>query len=497
MKSRRGSRGLALAFLLVALAERPRSQEPTPPVGEEGGGTEQEGTEEGTTEKKSTEKQNTEQEKPDAPPARDVQEPPAPAPETPLQQAAESPPTEDAMTTAAPTESARPHPAVTWPLPFEAISVHLRGIAELYPEVAALEVIGTSAGGREILALRLGARAQATSETPVLLLVDYQGPGSAGPEALLSLAWKLAAGFEQDERVRGSLTRAALVIAPALDPDARANAKSPDSVRFERNFPSGWQPESIRALSGRISLSEPESLAFVRYLTSLRGCAVLLGFARPGPRGSPYPEAELPPADHEVFSKLRAALDLEGASSLVPWFEIGSPGGGLFDFAYQACGIYPLAFSLPAEDELLATGLGTFASAVETRVLRCLMLLPRIEIAQEGLERVASDTWQLDVRIQNTGIVPTSSALAHREPLADVALRLEGAKLVATAKKPAADADFTEASFRVRAPLSGGTLVGGEGRWLRLFLEAGSGAEVRVTASSLWGGSASVQVTLP
>ena len=121
-----------------------------------------------------------------------------------------------------------------------------------------------------------------------------------------------------------------------------------------------------------------------------------------------------------------------------------------------------------------------------------------MELAQEGLERLAPDTWQLDVRLQNVGTVPTTSALArHRESLADVVLEVAGAKLLATARKPANGADYTDPSFQVRPPLAAGTLAGGEGRWLRLILEASAGAEVRVTASSPWAGRTSVRVTLP
>jgi len=268
-------------------------------------------------------------------------------------------------------------------------------------------------------------------------------------------------------------------------------------VRFERNFPSGWQPESMRAGSGRVPLSQPETLASARFLANLKGCAVVLGFTLPTPRGEPYPGSELPVADREVFAKLGAALALEGASPLVPWFELGSPGGSLFDFAYQARGIYPLLFTLPAEEELAAGGLAAFRAQVVARVERCMTLLPRIEIAQEGLERLASDNWQLDVHIQNVGIVPTSSALARRrEALADVALRMEGAKLVATARKPESEAPYTDASFQVRALLPAGTLAGGEGCWMRLFLQAASGSDVHVTSSSPWAGSSSVSLVL-
>ena len=477
-----------LLVLLGLVPALPAQEPPADPGGEPG--------------QEQEEQQDEKQQEPQAAP-----QDPVPTPEGP---GSHTPPPEETGASAepaelAPAKSPRPgHPPVVWPLDAAAIGMHMHGIAENHETVAALEVLGQSQGGLEILALRLGLREEHASERPALLLVDAQGTSSAGPEAMLELAWDLAGRFESDERVRALLTRTTLVIVPALDPDARASLAAPGASEagqsrpsFERNFPSGWQPEAVRPGSGRVPLARIETLTAARFLANLRGCAVMLGFTAAVPRREPYAGAETPAADREVFAKLGAALELDGASALVPWFELGSEGGNLFDFAYQARGIYPLFFVLPPEDEL-AAGDGAFRAQVAARVERCLTLLPRVELAQEGLERLASDTWQLDVRIQNVGIVPTSSALArHREPQADVALRLEGAKLVATAKKPDSSAPYTDASFQVRAPLSGGTLAGGEGRWLRLFLEAAPGAEVRVMASSPWAGGSTVLVTLP
>lgn len=411
-----------------------------------------------------------------------------------------------------------PHPTVTWPLSSEALAAHLRGIAEAHATIAWLEGIGTSAQGREILVLRLGLRDGAEASRPSLFLADYQGRASAGPEAIVALAWTLASEYERDEGVRALLARANLVLAPALDPDVRSEsvaaldvgsaeptvrplpASDPRApgVRFERNFPSGWQPEALRAGSGRVSLSMLETLAAARFLSGLDACALVLGFTPLLPPGDPYGGSDLPEADRAVFRRLGAALELAGARPLVPWFELGSPGGGFFDFAYQARGIYPLLFTLPSEDELARTGVEPFLAEVRQRALACLALLPRVELAQEGIERLAPDTWQLDLRIQNTGILPTRSALArHGGSLADVALELTGAKLVATARRPERGVDYTDPAFQVRAPLSAGTLAGGEERWLRLWLEAGAGAEVSVTASSLWAGRAALRLTLP
>lgn len=503
------SRTILALLVLAALAPARSSQEP--PVNEGGQGEQQE-------QKKEEEKQEADKKEEgkkdgeqgadggaeagtDSPPAQENVPVPAPEEVAPAAPSGAEPPSGGS----APVEpERRTHPAVVWPLSSDNIALHLRGIAEAHPAVAALEVVGRSKSGLEILALRLGVRSEAPSaENPVLYLLDFQGPGSAGPEALLELAWVLAGEFEHDERVRALLGRTTLMIAPALDPDVRAPAAGASdaghaALRFERNFPSGWQPDSVRPGSGRVPLSEPETLAAARHLANLKGCAVLLGFTHPVPRGEPYPGAELPAADREVFAKLGAALDLEGARALVPWFELGSPGGSLFDFAYQARGIYPLCFSLPSEEELAAGGLATFSAQVVTRVKRCLALLPRVEIAQDGVERLGGDNWQVDVRIQNVGIVPTSSALArHYASPCDVSLHLSGAKLMATAKKPSAAAPYTDASFQVRTPLSAGTLAGGEGRWLRLFLEAVPGSSVRLGASSPWAGSSALDVALP
>jgi hypothetical protein len=466
------ARGLAL-LAAFALAAQGHAQDETPPPVpvEETGGEQQE---EQQQDEKKDEQQETGDQVP--PPAQDIQEP-APA---------EAAPADDAP-------APLTHPTVAWPMSAEALVEHLRLIASAHPECAKLETLGTSAAGRPILALRLGASGPA----PVLFLAEHRGSASAAPEALVEVAWRLAESFQKDEGVRALLTASALVLAPALDPDRRA-AGEPPAVRFELNFPSGWQPESVRPGAGRTSLSKPEALAVARYLAELSSASIVLGFTERLPRGAAYAGAQQPEADRAVHENLRAALELPGVGAPVPWFELGSPGGGLLDFAYQARGLFALALPLPGEDQLVAGAAASYVEPLQIWVTKCLTLLPRIELAEEGLERLASDTWQLDVRIRNAGLVPTQSAvLRARERAADVALELAGAKLVATAKKPTPEAPYTDASFQAKSPLSAGTLAGGEGRWLRLILEAQSGAAVSVASGSLWAGKDKLELVLP
>jgi len=385
------------------------------------------------------------------------------------------------------------HPSVRWPMSPEALADHLRLIAAAHPEFARLETLGESAGGRPILALRLGASRGA----PVLFVGEHRGSASAAPEALVELAWQLCEEVGRDGELKQLFAARALVLAPALDPDRRVPG-DPPALRFELNFPSGWQPESVRPGAGRTSLAKKETLAAARYLSELRSASVVLSFTERLPRGAIYPGAELLDGDREVHERLRAALELPVHGAPVPWFELGSPGGGLLDFAYQARGLFALALPLPGEDELVAGRAAEYVAPLRAWLLGCLRQLPRVELAREGLERLASDTWQLDVRIDNAGLVPTLSAMQRtRERGPDVALELVGAKLVATAKKPSHSAPYADASFQIRTPLAAGTLAGGEGRWLRLILEGQSGAEVRLTSHSPWAGSDGLELVLP
>jgi len=459
------------------------------------------GAEQGREEQQQGETQET-QEKKDPPP-------PVPAPETqdpkpaPAGDAGGTPPASEApppaLTPASPAPLRAP---VAWPLDGDGLAAVMHELALTYPALCTLQPLGRSSSGREILSLTITDASRPAAGKPALLLVDHQGRESCGPEAALELAWRLCERQAADENVRALLARTTLVIAPALDPDTRAaTVPSPGRVSFERNFPSGWEPETLRQGAGRTSLCQPETLAAARFLAVQEPAAVLLGFAPVAPARAPYPEAELPAGDRAVFARIASALELPGRPAVVPWYELGSPGGSLFDFAYQARGMFPLALPLPGEDERTPEALAAWNAEVLERVLACLALLPRLEVVQEGLERLAADTWQLDLRLGNGGVVPTLSSLALRRELgADVALRLSGAKLVATAQRPDGEGGFQDASFHAggaRSTLSGGTLAGGEGRWLRLILEAPSGTTVEIQATSPWAGSAGLTLVLP
>lgn len=482
------------ASALLALAMAVRIQEPpqppapepvpapeTPPV-EEGGGDEDEGG--GGQEPPVAEEGGQETPPPENPPPVEV----APAPAPPAQN---EPP------------AAPPRPPVVWPLDAAGVAAHLAEICARYPELARQRSIGRSAQGRELLVLTLGSATDPRAlDRPALVLADYQGPAAAGAELGVELAWRVCERFASDEGLRALLSDSALLIAPALDPDRRAGGEAAaKAVAFERNFPLGWQPHALRPGSGRIPLSEPETLAAVRFLSEQHNAAVLLGIAAPEPATGPFQGAELPDEDRVVFQRLCAALELSGQPPVSPWFELGSPGGGFFDFAYQARGIYPLALPPPGEELLAGEGLAAWLDATSARALTCLAQLPRVRASQVGLERLDNEQWQLDVRLENAGLVPTRSALGRRRGQGgEIELLLRGAKLVATASRTAGGASYLEASFheaQESGALGCGTLLGGEDRFLRLVLAAAAGSRVELTGGASWAGTTRLEVVLP
>jgi hypothetical protein len=437
----------------------------------------------------------------DPAPAGEQQDPP-PVPDTPSDtpapvaepEAAGEPPAETV-------EALPPSVSVTYPASADDLDRALRALVAAHPTATALETLGRSTSGREILALSIRLEGPLPlADRPLLLVLDHQGPPTPAAEALVAVANSLLTRCETEPELRDLLGRTALVLAPALDPDVRIPDLQARAVHFDRNFPSGWQPASVRRGAGAISLSEPETLAAARFLSTRGQAAIVLGFAAPAPVRPPYAGSELPEADHEVLARLVAALEIPGRPPVIPWFELGSPGGGLLDYAFQACGILPLVVPVAPAGERSPEALASWNAEVEERVVACLRLLPQLELRQESLERLAPDTWQLDLVLANGGLVPTLSARGHeRAPGADVTLDVRGAKLVASALRGENEASFQDVSIPVpgRATLAAGTLAGGERRFLRLVLEGASGSAIEVDARSPWGGSASLSLTLP
>ena len=191
-----------------------------------------------------------------------------------------------------------------------------------------------------------------------------------------------------------------------------------------------------------------------------------------------------------------------GEGQVLPWGRLGSPGGGLFDFAYQARGIYPVAWAGP-EPGTEPDRFAEWTRSAAEHALELLRRLPRVRIQLAELIELAPGLWRLDLAIQNAGSIPTQSVLGNRRGVSgEIALAVRGAALVATARRGGVDEPFRSASLvREAGPegvlaLEGTSLGGGETRWLRLILEGETGARVDLAAESARGGTARMAVFL-
>ncbi len=364
----------------------------------------------------------------------------------------------------------------------------------------ALETLGSSRHGHAIRMLTLTAPGSSSAEKPALLAVGYGRVGEDfGAEAALAFADLLVRNAAV-EPYASLLADHVVFVAPALDPDVRAaDAEATDETRFDLNFPLGWRPDSLRPGSGDFPLSEVESLAAARFLGRTPNLVLIVGVGGDVGRGAhlataPWPGAVLPASDALVFETL-AGAEARGVA-LHPWGRLGSSGGSFFDYAFQAFGIYPVAWGRPSE----VTSLGAWSDEVARRTAELLFSLPRVRIESDELTELAPGLWQLDVAVRNAGSIPTLSALGdQRQVPGELMLRLDGAKLVATARRSDADEAYQLARLHGAddgVSLGGPWLGGGETRWLRLIVEGDPGTRLGLSAASARAGSSRLERVL-
>ncbi|MEM7308613.1 MAG: M14 family zinc carboxypeptidase [Planctomycetota bacterium] len=355
----------------------------------------------------------------------------------------------------------------------------LNAFADRHPAYAAVEELGTSRGGRAILALVLGAReAGDLDRRPGLALVGLGGESERASELALALARYVLDELtpEERERVLGSAT---LYLIPQLDPDSPASPGARD-VRLERNFPIGWQPDTLVPGAGAVPLSEPESKALATFLRGRTNLSLLLGL-----RGG---QAELLPragtdGDAAVLNEPGAA----DAGDTKPRVTLWKPArGSVAAYAWEALGVFPRLLEFRA-DEL---------QSAARRVAQLAQGLPRLRLTEPAVEMLRPGLYRLDVRIENPGRLPTLSDLgAERRLAGEVELAIQGATVLACAHR-AAEQSF-EVQSRVEGRYSIGQIAGGGAVELCVLVEAEAGTEITLSTRSPRAGMAGRSVTLP
>ncbi len=412
-----------------------------------------------------------------------------------------SPPAEDVPAVPEP-------PAFDHLFTIEEIETAAADLVTRYPDLVRLETVGVSRGGRSIVALVVtDSTIVPAGAKPALAVVNHCGESWArGAEIGLRLAWDLASRQAENDEVARLLEEVAIYVLPAADPDVRTSSAAgdplpPRAVRYDLNFPAGWLPESVRPGSGDYPLSEPETLASARFLDSHPDVVALLDAVPPGggrPLSADAAPEGLPGPDLAVYRKVTAALEERVV------VEPASDGrrSSILDHAGATRGIFALSLPLlPLHDATDPAALATLVQGEAGIAAALAHLLPRVAITERAVTRLGPDLWQLDVVLENRGLLPTASALARvRVPRQGVRLSLGGAKLVAIASRDAESEPFhvlhADASEGENA-IPAGHLDGGAGRWLRLIVQAESGAESALTGASAAAGAARLQRILP
>ena len=374
------------------------------------------------------------------------------------------------------------------------ISGVLRRIERDHPDWARLESLGTTRGGREVPLLTLSDFSSGSPvDRPALLLLEESGSSAAGSEALTRFARSLLEQAEGDPAVLGLLQRVAILIAPVPDPDALAEPGLPE-VRFSRNFPLGWQPETLSEGAGYRPLSLQGSRALARLLQRERRLALVIGVSPDLRPGRPYAASELPEPDRLLYDALSVRLRAPEIG-LLPWSRLASPGGSFLDTAYQACGVPGFGLALRSPDPR------PFPERALAVVRELVGRLPRIELTLEEPRRLGSGDWQVDVELHNPQVMPTLSALGlARHVPAEAWLSLEGALLVASSTRRSGESGvfdetrFPEPSDELRLPL--GVLQGGETVRVRLIVSGETGSTLELHARAPRAGRVAGRVVL-
>jgi hypothetical protein len=181
------------------------------------------------------------------------------------------------------------------------IHADLRVLAARHPEIARLQVIGQSAEGRELLALRVADDPDDLTRPSVLLTAAHHANEAATPEHVIDAA-RVMLERHDEEPYASWLESMALVIVPMVNPDGSAAFWEVDArlgrknqrqvgpsqayagVDLNRNYPFHWDGPQTRFSSrdpdsnfyrGPGPASEPEVRAMIRLAERERPVAMI------------------------------------------------------------------------------------------------------------------------------------------------------------------------------------------------------------------------------
>lgn len=382
------------------------------------------------------------------------------------------------------------------------LALTLAEVATKYPELVRVETLGQSEAGTQIPVVTL---ARLDGEDPLarpamLVVAGFGQEDLFSTELALALIRHVLQENRRDPSVAELLDRCVLHVVPCLDVDLRERVftaitdgkteVAPRAVELDRNFPAGWDPLGAAA-SGPYPLSVPEARALADFLVARPNIAVCQRFRGAGTRADAAPAWAVP--DLGAARELAGELGFDGLESLA------GGAGSFLRFAYGERGALvfraPATFerggpwALPPVQDLAQ--LGRQAAQASLKLTRA---LARLELGAPTISTLAPGQWTVELVLNNTGRLPTSTARARELGTASAPLlELTGARLVAAALVRGEESiALPPKGTRLELP----DLSGRESVTLRLFLSGDAGVEVTTSVRSTRAGSSRVSFAL-
>jgi len=159
---------------------------------------------------------------------------------------------------------------------YRAITTYLHQLADLAPDRAAVQGIGSSLDGRSIWALRIGG--SAPDATPMLIDGTQHAREWIAAMVSVCVADRLVRGYDRDPAIRDFVDHTELWVVPVVNPDGyqhswasdrywRKNRRDRHGVDLNRNFAVAWGGDGSsgskrsEVYRGEYPFSEPETIA--------------------------------------------------------------------------------------------------------------------------------------------------------------------------------------------------------------------------------------------
>lgn len=277
------------------------------------------------------------------------------------------------------------------------MKAEMEQIAREFPEIASLISMGPSLEGREMLGLRLNARAKGLEPSALpgaIFMGGHHAREHLSVEVPLKMARYLASGFQTDDVIRSLLQNRDIYIFPSINPDGsefdiadgrykswRKNRKANSGsscagVDLNRNYGYRWNTGGSSSnpcsdvYMGASAFSEPETQNVKAFVEARPNLKVLLTFHTFSelilyPWGHSYDDISNP-AHLSAYRTMAQTMAGWNRYTPQPSSDLYITSGDTTDWAYGTLGIFSFTFELSPRDMWGGGGFYPGQGAIET-----------------------------------------------------------------------------------------------------------------------------------